>query len=137
MRTTRHWITSRPSCSLHILTKRVGLGNTFRLDASTCRGTWSGHRPGLRLPERQPGHELLTSQTCHLCCTPSHVIDRFRPVRYRIGEARGMKYRTLVTVVAITISSSSFAEDQSAGRSQQPYLPTLADIMGVTQLRHF
>jgi hypothetical protein len=48
-----------------------------------------------------------------------------------------MKYRTLVTVVAITISSSSFAEDQSAGRSQQPYLPTLADIMGVTQLRHF
>jgi hypothetical protein len=48
-----------------------------------------------------------------------------------------MKYRILVTVVAITISSPLFAEDQSAGRSQQPYLPTLADIMGVTQLRHF
>ena len=48
-----------------------------------------------------------------------------------------MKYRILVTVVAVTISSPLLAEDQSAGRSQQPYLPTLADIMGVTQLRHF
>jgi hypothetical protein len=48
-----------------------------------------------------------------------------------------MKYRILVTVVAITISSPLFAEDQSARRSQQPYLPTLADLMGVTQLRHF
>jgi hypothetical protein len=47
-----------------------------------------------------------------------------------------MKYRTLVTVIAITMSSPLLAEDQSA-RSQQPYLPTLADVMGVTQLRHF
>ena len=48
-----------------------------------------------------------------------------------------MKYHIVVTIVAITLATPLFAEDQSAERSQRPYLPTLADIMGVTQLRHF
>ena len=48
-----------------------------------------------------------------------------------------MKYGTLVAIIAIAISSPLLAEDQSSGRSQQPYLPTLADIMGAVQLRHF
>ena len=48
-----------------------------------------------------------------------------------------MKYRILATVLAITISVPLFAEDRSTGRSQQPYMATLADIMGATQLRHF
>jgi hypothetical protein len=48
-----------------------------------------------------------------------------------------MKYGTLVAITAIAISSPLLAEDQSPGRSQQPYLPMRADIMGVAQLWHF
>jgi hypothetical protein len=63
-------------------------------------------------------------------------MNAIRPV----GVAKGgieMKYGTLVAIIAIAISSPLLAEDQSSGRSQQPYLPTLADIMGAAQLRHF
>jgi hypothetical protein len=48
-----------------------------------------------------------------------------------------MKYGILVKVVAIAISSPLFAEDRSEGRSQQPYLPTLADPMGVDAIATF
>ena len=63
-------------------------------------------------------------------------MNAIRPVDVAKGGIE-MKYSTLVAIIAIAISSPLLAEDQSPGRSQQPYLPTLADIMGVAQLRHF
>lgn len=48
-----------------------------------------------------------------------------------------MKYPMLMIVIATAASFPVFADDQPVRRSQEPYYPRLAEIMEVTQLRHF
>ena len=48
-----------------------------------------------------------------------------------------MKYRMLMIIIATAASFPGFADDQPVQRSQEPYRPRLAEIMGATQLRHF
>jgi hypothetical protein len=48
-----------------------------------------------------------------------------------------MKCRMLMIIIATAASFPVFADDQPVKRSQEPYYPRLAEIMGATQLRHF
>jgi hypothetical protein len=48
-----------------------------------------------------------------------------------------MKRRAVIAALAMGMSLPVLADDQPPGKSQQIYLPSLADIMVATQLRHF
>jgi len=48
-----------------------------------------------------------------------------------------MKRIAAVAVLATAMSGPVFAGDEPPGTSRQPYFPSLGDIMGTTQLRHF
>lgn len=48
-----------------------------------------------------------------------------------------MKRRLVIAAVAMGMLLPAAAADNPPGTSQQPYLPSLSDIMVTTQLRHF
>jgi len=47
-----------------------------------------------------------------------------------------MKYKILITAMAVGLAFSAAASGQPVAGSANPYVPRLGDIMGATQLRH-